>query len=150
MYNPAPGALLGTGHHSLSVTFIPRDLVKYKSVTAKNCTTIYISKGTPVLEYTQIASDDIMVAGTPIADKYFDVKLASPNAAKKAAILKNKTAQGNSVWLGLVLPDAEVMKREKEEQKVSTKSAKEYSFMSNNCVPVRRNRGKHKEITPSS
>ena len=54
-----------------------------------------------------------MVAGTPIADKYFDVKLLSPNAAKKAAILKNKTAQGNSVWLGLVLPDAEVMKRER-------------------------------------
>ena len=113
VYTPAPGTLLGTGHHSLSVTFIPRDLHRYKSVTVKGCTTIYIRKGTPVLDYTPIAEDDIMIAGTPIADKYFHVRLSEPNAAEKNAIFQKKAARGDSVWLGLVLPDAEIMKREK-------------------------------------
>ncbi len=74
-YNPAAGAVLGAGVHTLSVTFTPTDTIDYATATAM--TSITVSQATPAITWSTPAP---ITYGTPLGSGQLDASANVPGS----------------------------------------------------------------------
>ena len=75
VYSPPSGHICGAGHNNLKLTFVPEDFNKYQSVNVSGIVSIYVQKGTPILEWGVPKENEVIVAGNPINEVFFHAQL---------------------------------------------------------------------------